>query len=352
VHTNETTDEAQSSFTPSSIPPLAHLLPSPFADPVLDSDQITTSAASLRFLLLGDVGVGKSSFIHTFVNSLANIQSTEPAEEVIPHPVSSASSANIPPIQLSTVNVKAGPVLSQGQKTSPFDDPMDLLPPKVSIPSRDLAFITMPGYSSTINPSTTLSLTDDYLNHHLHTVTSIFSPAIPSAQLAWFLIAGSRAHTLPTCAFYFVLYELKPIDILYMKMIHERVSLVPVITKADTLSPNELWVLKRRMLRQLKMNGIKIHTFGSDMDTIERMAEMRQWGAPPFVVSTRQDKSGQLFNSELKTLVDLCLYQGVRHLQEEAATKVISWKYVVACSASYDVLLVSTRSSNDCFVFK
>ncbi|CAO3569425.1 unnamed protein product [Mortierella alpina] len=169
-------------------------------------------------------------------------------------------------------------------------------------------------------------MTDDYLNHHLHTVTSIFSPAIPASQLAWFLIAGSRAHFLPTCAFYFVLYELKPIDILYMKMIHERVNLVPVITKADTLSQNELWVLKKRMLRQLKLNGIKIHTFGTDMETIESMTSQRQWGAPPFVVSTRQDSNGQLVESELKRLVDLCLYERVRHLQEDAARKVITWK--------------------------
>ncbi|KAF9944846.1 hypothetical protein BGZ70_004276 [Mortierella alpina] len=169
-------------------------------------------------------------------------------------------------------------------------------------------------------------MTDDYLNHHLHTVTSIFSPAIPTSQLAWFLIAGSRAHFLPTCAFYFVLYELKPIDILYMKMIHERVNLVPVITKADTLSQNELWVLKKRMLRQLKLNGIKIHTFGTDMETIESMTSQRQWGAPPFVVSTRQDGNGQLVESELKRLVDLCLYESVRHLQADAARKVITWK--------------------------
>ncbi|KAG0048391.1 septin 2 [Gryganskiella cystojenkinii] len=296
-------------------------------------DETSTSAASLRFLLLGDVGVGKSSFINTFTSTLANVLTNETSVESIARPVSSASPSPAA-IKLDKVKVRAGPVLEHGQKASPFDDPMDLLPPKVSTPARELAFITLPGYSSTINPSSTLSMTDDYLNHHLHTVTSIFSPAIPSAQLAWFLIAGSRAHTLPTCAFYFVLYELKPIDILYMKMVHERVSLVPIIAKADTLSLNELWVLKKRMLRQLKMNGIKIHTFGSDMETIETMTEQRQWGAPPFVVSTRQDRYGHLFDSELKALVDLCLYQGVRHLQEEAAGKVITWKKAFGISGN------------------
>ncbi|KAK3811913.1 MAG: hypothetical protein J3Q66DRAFT_372119 [Benniella sp.] len=286
-------------------------------------DQNSDSAASLRFLLLGDVGVGKSAFIDTLASTLSAVHSTDTVEEFIPIPITSAVTAP-PAIRLPGVHLTAGPVLRENN--TPFDDPLGLLPPKVATPFRDLTFITLPGYSSTINPSTVLSMTDDYLNHHLHSVTSIFSPSVPASQLAWFLIAGSRAHSLPTCAFYFVLYELKPIDILYMKMIHERVNLIPIITKADTLSVNELWVLKKRMLRQLKLNGIRIHTFGLDMDTIESMIQQRQWGAPPFVVSTRRNAGGQLLPSELKQLIDLCLYGRVRHLQEDATKRVIAWK--------------------------
>ncbi|KAG0353827.1 hypothetical protein BGZ54_002022 [Gamsiella multidivaricata] len=285
----------------------------------------TSSAASLRFLLLGDVGVGKTTFVNTFASTLSSVLSSTPVEEFIPTPNTSATTTP-PAIRLPGVRIQTEPVLVNNTEMSPSDDPLNLLPPKVSIPSRDLTFVTLPGYSSTINPSTTLSMTDDYLNHHLHTVTSIFSPAVSSAQLAWFLIAGSGAHSLPACAFYFVLYELKPIDILYMKMIHERVNLIPVIAKADTLSKNELWVLKKRMLRQLKLNDIKIHAFGSDMEAIEQMTKDRQWGAPPFAISTRLDSDGQLLQSELKQLVNLCLYERVRHLQEDAARKAIGWK--------------------------
>ncbi|KAG0254649.1 Septin-6, partial [Linnemannia exigua] len=257
---------------------------------------------------------------------LENVHDNSPIHEVIPSPSNPSSSAHSTPINLPGVHLATHPVFHQDSAASPFDDPLSLLPPKVLVPARDIDFVTLPGYSATINPSTTLSLTDDYLNHHLHTVTSIFSPAIPSSQLAWFLIAGSHAHSLPTCAFYFVLYELKPIDIIYMKMIHERVNLVPIIAKADTLSKNELWVLKKRMLRQLKLNQIKIHTFGMDMETVEQMTADRHWGAPPFVVSTREDASGQLPESEMKRLVQLCLYARVRHLQEDSARKVIEWR--------------------------
>ncbi|KAF9125106.1 hypothetical protein BGW39_007658 [Mortierella sp. 14UC] len=285
----------------------------------------TSTAASLRFLLLGDVGVGKTAFVNTFASCLENVHTNSPIHEAIPSP-STPTAPQSAPIHLSGVHLATHPVLHQDSAASPFDDHLSLLPPRVLTPARDVDFITLPGYSATINPSTTLSLTDDYLNHHLQTVTSIFSPAIPSAQLAWFLIAGSHAHSLPTCAFYFVLYELKPIDIIYMKMIHERVNLVPIIAKADTLSKNELWVLKKRMLRQLKLNQIKIHTFGMDIETVEQMAMDRHWGAPPFVVSTRQDASGQLLESEMERLVKLCLYERVRVLQEDSARKVIEWR--------------------------
>ncbi|KAG0088231.1 septin 2 [Podila epicladia] len=288
-------------------------------------DDTSSTAASLRFLLLGDVGVGKSDFVDAFVSTLAGIQSNLRRNESIPAPITSATQTPSP-IHLEAVHVTTKPILQHDDTTSPFDDHLGLVPPKVSIPARELTFATIPGYSSTVNPSSVLTMTDDYLNHHLHSATSIFSPSISSSQLAWFLIAGSRAHTLPTCAFYFVLYELKPIDILYMKMIHEKVNLVPIITKADTLSQNELWVLKRRMVRQLKLNGIKIHTFGHDMDAVERMVDKRQWGGAPFVVSTRRNSEGRLYKSELQDLVNIALYERVRHLQEDAAQKVVAWK--------------------------
>ncbi|KAF9959769.1 hypothetical protein BGZ72_008800 [Mortierella alpina] len=290
---------------------------------ITPAEQAAHSGAALRFLLLGDVGVGKSSFIDTFISTLANVQSTEELEELIVVPATSTSATTNPsPIRLPTVRVRTGPILQQENKS----DPLGLLPPAVATPARDLSFVTLPGYSSTTNPSKVLSLTDDYLNHHLLTTTNVFSSTISPAQLAWFLISGASAHSLPTCAFYFVLYELKPIDILYMKLIHERVSLVPILTKADTLSPKELWVLKKRMIRQLKLNGIHFHTFGHDLETVERMAAQRQWGGSPFVVSSRREQEGKLFESELRSLVKTCLYDRVRFLQEEAARKVIAWR--------------------------
>ena len=41
--------------------------------------------------------------------------------------------------------------------------------------------------------------------------------------------------------------RLKPIDVKFMKMLHEKVNIVPVIGKADSLTKNEIAKLKKRV---------------------------------------------------------------------------------------------------------
>lgn len=42
-------------------------------------------------------------------------------------------------------------------------------------------------------------------------------------------------------SFYFIfLYSLRPLDVEFMKALHEKVNIVPVLAKADTLTPSEV----------------------------------------------------------------------------------------------------------------
>ena len=43
-------------------------------------------------------------------------------------------------------------------------------------------------------------------------------------------------------------YSLKPLDIEVMKALHHKVNIVPVIAKADTLTANEVKMLKKKVL--------------------------------------------------------------------------------------------------------
>uniref|UniRef100_A0A4X1SY74 Septin-2 n=1 Tax=Sus scrofa TaxID=9823 RepID=A0A4X1SY74_PIG len=71
-------------------------------------------------------------------------------------------------------------------------------------------------------------------------------------------IVDNRVH----CCFYFISpfgHGLKPLDVAFMKAIHNKVNIVPVIAKADTLTLKERERLKRRILDEIEEHSIKIY---------------------------------------------------------------------------------------------
>ncbi|KAF9154953.1 hypothetical protein DFQ26_009901, partial [Actinomortierella ambigua] len=109
-----------------------------------------------------------------------------------------------------------------------------------------------------------------------------------SSFLLRLLEGGSYAHTLPDACLYFILYDLKPVDIEFMKRIMHQVNLIPVLAKADTLSAHQLWRAKQRILGQLQRHQIEFFRFGYEMDELVEMAANKRAGAPPFALSTAE----------------------------------------------------------------
>ena len=56
-------------------------------------------------------------------------------------------------------------------------------------------------------------------------------------------------------------FRLKPLDVAFMKAIHNKVNIVPVIAKADTLTLKEQERLKKRILMKLKNVTSKSTTY-------------------------------------------------------------------------------------------
>lgn len=54
-------------------------------------------------------------------------------------------------------------------------------------------------------------------------------------------------------------FRLKPLDIEFMKKLHSKVNIVPVIAKADCLTKKEIQRLKCRIMQEIEDNGIKIY---------------------------------------------------------------------------------------------
>ncbi|KAL5016216.1 hypothetical protein ScPMuIL_005805 [Solemya velum] len=99
-------------------------------------------------------------------------------------------------------------------------------------------------------------------------------------------IIDNRVH----CCFYFINpsgHGLRPLDISFMKTVHNKVNIVPCIAKADTLTKNEIINLKRKVLDQIDDNGINVYSLpdcdsDEDDDYREQCKQLKY--AVPFAV--------------------------------------------------------------------
>lgn len=74
------------------------------------------------------------------------------------------------------------------------------------------------------------------------------------------------------CCLYFIApngHGLKPLDIEFMKRLHKKVNIIPVIAKADTLTSEDLLTFRRRILKDISENEIDIYQFLVDSDDDE-----------------------------------------------------------------------------------
>ncbi|XP_072135343.1 septin-7-like isoform X1 [Mobula birostris] len=63
------------------------------------------------------------------------------------------------------------------------------------------------------------------------------------------------------CSALFSQFRLKPLDIEFMKRLHEKVNIIPLIAKADTLTPEECQHFKKQIMKEIKEQKIKIYEF-------------------------------------------------------------------------------------------
>uniref|UniRef100_A0A0K8VMW1 Septin-1 n=1 Tax=Bactrocera latifrons TaxID=174628 RepID=A0A0K8VMW1_BACLA len=99
-------------------------------------------------------------------------------------------------------------------------------------------------------------------------------------------IVDNRIH----CCFYFISpfgHGLKPLDVEFMKKLHSKVNIVPVIAKADCLTKKEILRLKCRIMQEIEDHGIKIYPLpdcdsDEDEDYKEQVKQLKE--AVPFAV--------------------------------------------------------------------
>jgi len=88
------------------------------------------------------------------------------------------------------------------------------------------------------------------------------------------ILDDNRVH----CCLYFISptgHSLKPLDIEVMKRLHEKVNIIPLIAKADSLTPEECRDFKKNILNEIQKNKIKIYEF-PDVDDEEENKELKR----------------------------------------------------------------------------
>ncbi|CAG0912440.1 unnamed protein product [Notodromas monacha] len=124
-----------------------------------------------------------------------------------------------------------------------------------------LTVVDTPGFGDSINSTdcfqTIIQYIDDQYERYLQDESGLNRRNI----------VDNRVH----CCFYFISpfgHGLKPLDIDFMKQLHAKVNIVPVIAKADTLTRKEVLALKTRVVEQIQEHGIRVYTI-PDCDSDE-----------------------------------------------------------------------------------
>ncbi|XP_017061485.1 protein peanut [Drosophila ficusphila] len=88
-------------------------------------------------------------------------------------------------------------------------------------------------------------------------------------------ISDSRVH----CCLYFIApsgHGLLPLDIACMQSLSDKVNLVPVIAKADTMTPDEVHLFKKQILNEIAQHKIKIYDFPATLEDAAEEAKTTQ----------------------------------------------------------------------------
>lgn len=95
------------------------------------------------------------------------------------------------------------------------------------------------------------------------------------SQYESFLDAETRVHRVQMpdsrvhACLYFIApsgHGLKPLDVEFMKRLHDKVNVIPVIAKADTMTPEEVLHFKRQIMNQILQAKIRIYEFPDEGD--------------------------------------------------------------------------------------
>ncbi|XP_019064538.1 neuronal-specific septin-3 isoform X2 [Fukomys damarensis] len=174
-----------------------------------------------NIMVVGQSGLGKSTLVNTlFKSQVSRKAASWNREEKIP----------------KTVEIKAiGHVIEEGGV------------------KMKLTVIDTPGFGDQINNENCWEPIEKYINEQYE---KFLKEEVNIARKK--RIPDTRVH----CCLYFISptgHSLRPLDLEFMKHLSKVVNIIPVIAKADTMTPEEKSEFKQRVRKELEVNGIEFY---------------------------------------------------------------------------------------------
>ncbi|XP_060559484.1 septin-7-like isoform X3 [Ruditapes philippinarum] len=101
------------------------------------------------------------------------------------------------------------------------------------------------------------------------------------------VVRTTTADTRVHCCLYFIAptgHGLKPLDVEFMRRLHDKVNIIPLIAKADTQTPDECREFKKTILNEIAQHKIKIYEFPECDDEEENKIQKKLRDRVPFAV--------------------------------------------------------------------
>lgn len=126
-----------------------------------------------------------------------------------------------------------------------------------------LSTVETSGFGDQIDKEETHQILSSYLDHQFET----YLQEELKIKRNFAILNDTRIHV----CLYFLCptgHSLKSLDLAIMKKIDQRVNIIPIIAKADTIAKNELVKFKQKIMQDLISNQVKTYQFPVDDETV------------------------------------------------------------------------------------
>ncbi|XP_066904218.1 septin-7 isoform X1 [Halyomorpha halys] len=122
-----------------------------------------------------------------------------------------------------------------------------------------LTIVDTPGFGDAVDNSNCWQPITDYIESRYEEYLNEESRVNRKSQTV-----DTRVH----CCLYFIApsgHGLKPLDVEFMQRLHDKVNIIPIIAKADTMTPEECNHFKKQILNEVAQHQIKIYDFPDEV---------------------------------------------------------------------------------------